>query len=293
MLAADHCQAAILQTTPPLACYLSFTLFDVTQAPAALRALAPLADGRALVLGVGQTLAVALGRPVAGLRDFPQIAAPGVDAPATPGALWCWLRGDDRGDLLLRAQQVAKVLAPAFALQACADGFRHGGAVNRDLSSYEDGTENPEGDKAVAAAIDARGASFVAVQQWRHDFARLAAQQAAGRMDDVIGRHHADNSEYKDAPASSHVKRTDQDSFKTDAHILRRNMAWGEGLRGGTMFVGFGHSLDAFEMQWRRMMGVEDGVTDGLFTFTRPVTGAYFWCPPVKDGRVDLGALGI
>ena len=59
------------------------------------------------------------------------------------------------------------------------------------------------------------------------------------------------------------------------------------------MFVGFGHSLDAFEMQWRRMMGVEDGVTDGLFTFTRPVTGAYFWCPPVKDGRVDLGALGI
>jgi len=28
-----------------------------------------------------------------------------------------------------------------------------------------------------------------------------------------------------------------------------------------------------------------------LFSFTRPVTGSYFWCPPVKDGRLDLEAV--
>ena len=41
------------------------------------------------------------------------------------------------------------------------------------------------------------------------------------------------------------------------------------------------------------MTGGEDGVSDALFEFTRPVTGAYFWCPPVRDGRLDLRVLGI
>jgi len=36
------------------------------------------------------------------------------------------------------------------------------------------------------------------------------------------------------------------------------------------------------------MAGVEDGVADALFRFTRPVTGGYFWCPPMKDGQVVL-----
>jgi putative iron-dependent peroxidase len=41
------------------------------------------------------------------------------------------------------------------------------------------------------------------------------------------------------------------------------------------------------------MVGKEDGVTDALFRFTRPITGGYFWCPPVKDERLDLSALGL
>jgi putative iron-dependent peroxidase len=41
------------------------------------------------------------------------------------------------------------------------------------------------------------------------------------------------------------------------------------------------------------MVGAEDGVADALFRFTRPVSGAYFWCPPMKDGRLDLSALGL
>ncbi len=26
---------------------------------------------------------------------------------------------------------------------------------------------------------------------------------------------------------------------------------------------------------------------------SRPVTGAYFWCPPILDGRLDLRQLGL
>ena len=59
------------------------------------------------------------------------------------------------------------------------------------------------------------------------------------------------------------------------------------------MFVAFGRSLDAFEAQLKRMAAAEDGIADALFTFTRPVTGAYYWCPPVRNGRLDLRAIGI
>jgi putative iron-dependent peroxidase len=32
---------------------------------------------------------------------------------------------------------------------------------------------------------------------------------------------------------------------------------------------------------------------DGLFTFSRPVTGGYYWCPPVARGRLDLRRLEL
>jgi len=57
--------------------------------------------------------------------------------------------------------------------------------------------------------------------------------------------------------------------------------------------VAFGKSFDAFEAILKRMLGNEDSVRDGLFTFTRPIGGAYFWCPPIKDDKLDLSALGI
>ena len=70
-------------------------------------------------------------------------------------------------------------------------------------------------------------------------------------------------------------------------------MAWSAEAQGGLVFVSFGHSLQAFNAQLRRMVGLEDGITDALFTFTHPLTGAYFWCPPVKNGRVQLAVSKI
>jgi putative iron-dependent peroxidase len=59
------------------------------------------------------------------------------------------------------------------------------------------------------------------------------------------------------------------------------------------MFVAFGASFDAFEAQLARMVGAEDGITDALFKVSRPTSGAYFWCPPMRGRRVDLSALGL
>ena len=62
---------------------------------------------------------------------------------------------------------------------------------------------------------------------------------------------------------------------------------------GGLVFVSFGKSFDAFEAVLNKMIGNDDGIKDGLFNFTKPITGAYLWCPPMKNGKLDLSKLGI
>lgn len=57
--------------------------------------------------------------------------------------------------------------------------------------------------------------------------------------------------------------------------------------------MAFGRSFDAFEALSRRMLGLEDGIVDALFRFTRPLTSSYFWCPPMKNAKLDLSQLGL
>ena len=52
-----------------------------------------------------------------------------------------------------------------------------------------------------------------------------------------------------------------------------------------------GRTLNAFEVQLRRMSGLEDGIIDGLYRYSRPLNGGYYWCPPMKDGHMDLSAV--
>jgi putative iron-dependent peroxidase len=237
-----------------------------------------------------------LGCEIDGLRVFPGHAGAGFEVPSTPAALWCWIRGDDRGDILHRSRQVQRVAGPAFDLDEITDAFQYRAAL--DLTGYEDGTENPIGDDAIAAALvggrgpGADGSSFVAVQQWVHDLDLFESKPVAAR-DDIIGRRVSDNEELADAPESAHVKRTAQENFDPEAFVLRRSMPWADEYGAGLHFVAFGKSFDAFEAQLLRMIGAEDGIVDALFSFTRPVSGAYFWCPPLENGRLNLGLLGM
>lgn len=299
---AHAAQTGILAPVPRVGRYLFFALTDAPHTTgAALTRLAPLVDGEAAVIGLGPDCVGALNATVPGLRAFPDLRAASVAVPATPFALWCWLRGDDTGELVNATRQIALALAPAFRLDQVVDGFRHGKGPNghgRDLTGYEDGTENPEGEAALQAALvqgggpGLQGSSFVAVQQWVHDFAAFEALEPLAQ-DHVMGRRRSDNAELDDAPESSHVKRTAQESFTPEAFVLRRSMPWAAGTQAGLLFVAFGHSLDAFEAQMRRMAGLEDGIVDGLFTMSKPITGAYFWCPPLRNGQLDLRAVGL
>jgi putative iron-dependent peroxidase len=293
-------QPGILAPTPRVGRYLSFALVQGRDVGAALQRLVPLVDGSRVVLGLGPDAVQAVGATVPGLRAFPQWSLAPVKLPTTPVALWCWLRGDDAGDLVLASRALVQAAEPAFALSQVVEGFRHGQGPNghgRDLTGYEDGTENPCDGAAEAAALVGGGAglaggSFAALQQWQHDWDAFEGM-APSAQDAMIGRRRSDNEELDDAPESAHVKRTAQESFTPEAFVVRRSMPWAEGLRSGLMFVAFGRSFDAFEAQLRRMAGLEDGVVDALFQMSRPVTGAYVWCPPLRDGRLDLRGVGL
>jgi len=289
-------QPGILLPVPKQARYLSFSIANAARIADSLRELGKLTDGEQTVVGIGQSLTAALNVDIPGLKPFPPITAPGLTIDNAPDAVWIWLRGDDRGDILHRSRRITRALAPAFALDDCRDAFKH--REGRDLSGFEDGTENPVGEEALSAAIvgtdrpGIAGSSFVAIQRWRHNFEHFEALSERAQ-DHAIGRRQSDNVELEEAPESAHVKRTAQESFDPEAFVLRRSMPWSECNDGGLMFVAFGKSFDAFEAQLKRMTGREDGIVDALFSFTQPLAGAYFWCPAMENGKLDLSPLGL
>lgn len=292
-------QAAILDPVPALGRFLVFAMETGVDPRPALRRLR---DGRALdrdVVGVGAPIALALGVSLPGLRAFPAVVGPGVAMPSTQGALWVFLGGDGASDLHDRAARLVGAVGEGFVVQEEVAAFRY--REGRDLSGYVDGTANPEGPAAAAAALIAGrgpghdGGSFVAVQKYVHNLGRFAGFDA-GEKDRIVGRRLADNEEMADAPAFAHVKRAEQEAYDPPAFMLRRSMPWGGVGEQGLYFVAYGESLDRFERVLGRMAGREDGIVDGLFRFTRAVSGGYYFCPPTSpasDGRLDLSSLGL
>ena len=286
-------QAGILQPVPEQAVYLSFNLLQGVSQHQAIENLQTI-DTKGSVIGIGQSFLDRFKLSFPGLKTMPDFSSDRITLASRPVDLWYWLRGDDRGELLHRARRIIRQLAPSFDLTASVDAFTY--AEGRDLSGYEDGTENPRNQAALDAAICANhdqsinGSSFVAVQQWQHDLDVFEAVSVDQR-DNIIGRRRSDNEELDDAPESAHVKRTAQESFDPEAFLLRRSMPWSKNLQAGLMFVAFGHSFDAFEAQLNRMTGNEDGIEDALFQFSAVLNSAYYWCPPLIQGQLNLAAI--
>ena len=291
-----NAQPSILPGVPRVARYLTFSCSPESDPVECRESVQRLNIDEQMVVGIGEPLLAQWGGGVEGLRTFPALSGPDVQVPSTQHALWCWLRGSDQGELVNRGIAIADSLGESFRLEQVVDGFKYGdGELGLDLTGYEDGTENPVDDDAVAAAFVQEGvpgmdgSSFVAVQQWVHDL-RGFSSMPQSEQDHIIGRRKSDNEEIEDAPLSAHTKRTEQESFEPEAFVVRRSMPFAGPSSEGLMFVAFGKSFDAFEAQLRRMVGLEDGVTDALFQFSRATTGGYYWCPPVSNGRLDLAA---
>ncbi|RLB44723.1 MAG: peroxidase [Deltaproteobacteria bacterium] len=292
----ENAQPGILAGVPAHARFVHYDLLPGVDPKKALAELRECDIDDELVIALGSSLVWASGGAIEGLGPHPAMVGPGISVPSTPHALLLWHRGEDRGDVVLSARELEEDLGDYFEVQLIVDAFKH--QEGRDLTGYVDGTENPSGDDARGAALIADagpgldGSSFVATQKWKHDLAEFFDFDDDAR-DQIIGRRAKDDVELEDAPASAHVKRTDQEAFAPPAFVLRRSMPWADEDGEGLFFVAFGKSFDAYEKQLRRMVGMDDGVIDALFRFTRPMTGSYFWCPPVDGGHLDLRALGL
>jgi porphyrinogen peroxidase len=244
--------------------------------------------------GIGEPLTRALGRDVPGLRPFPAVAS-AQPIPSTQDDLWIFLRGGDRGEIFDLGEKLAALVDGGFEITDAMETFLYAGG--RDLTGYEDGTANPVAEESLATAVcgddsATPGSSFAAVQRWSHDLARFRAHAPEDR-DTIIGRRISDNEEIEDAPETAHVKRTAQEIFEPTAFMVRRSLPYATETDRGLEFVAYGHSLDAFERVLQHMVGRDDGIVDALFSFSRPLTGGYYWCPPVVDGRLDLSAIGL
>ncbi len=278
-------QPLVLEPVRPSARFLHF---DLIGDPAeGLRALSQKPWDNDIILGVGAPAA-----RVEGLKPFPShfpLFA------STQHALWASTAHAEKGAQLEAGMRLARTLRGTFELVEEVDGFSYLGG--RDLSGFVDGTENPHGDAATdAAVVSGRGAldggSFCAVQKWVHDLSALDRMTEMAR-DHVIGRRLEDDEELADAPPSAHVKRAAQESYDPPAFMVRRSMPWGGVKEHGLYFLAYVESLARFEKMLSRMSGIDDGIVDGLFSFSRPVSGGYYFCPPLTDGRLDLRALGL
>ncbi|MEH6649656.1 MAG: Dyp-type peroxidase [Motiliproteus sp.] len=287
-------QPGILAPLPAHSRYICLNIRPGTDAEKLKQLLQQIQPNESCLVALGRSLVSALNAELQPLRPFPSYSVNVIEIPATPYALWIWLRGSDRGDLLHAGRRIYQQLESGFELADSVEGFTHGSG--RDLTGYEDGTENPEGEAAIQAALcnqtGLEGSSFVAVQQWQHNFDRFEALTQV-QQDHSIGRRLNDNKELDEAPESAHVKRTAQESFNPEAFLLRRSMPWSEAEKSGLMFVAFANSFNPFEAQLERMIGLEDGITDALFQFTQPISGSYFWCPALSQGKLDLTPLGL
>ncbi|GAA6140809.1 Dyp-type peroxidase [Hydrogenophaga sp. 5NK40-0174] len=296
MTVAHLAQPGILAPIPSHARYLSLQLRVGADPTTALRRLATQADGDETVVAIGPSLVRVLGKEIPGLREFRGIDGARVKLPSTPVDLLLWLRGSERGELLLRSRHLETLLAPSFEVVYITDAIRHGDG--RDLTGYKNQAERLVGESAAEAAMlpstagVLAGSCFATAMRWHHRLSRFEAMSRS-QQDHTFGRERDTGEAIPDAPPSAHANRVNHRSFSPPAVLLRRSMPYVDGNEGGFAFACFAPSFDPFERLLTRMTGAEDGIVDALFSFSEPRTTAYLWCPPVKEGWMDFSALGI
>src|SRR5262245_25732203 len=111
-MASRPFQPAILAPVPALARYLAFRLNPGVDPRGALSSLAGTVNGLDVLLGIGRTTISRLGVAIEGLHDTPGFEGALEPIPSHPRALWLWLRGDDRGELLHRGDKLSALLEP-------------------------------------------------------------------------------------------------------------------------------------------------------------------------------------
>jgi porphyrinogen peroxidase len=242
------------------------------------------------VVGIGSDLWDRLfaGDRPAHLHPFAEVAGARHTAVSTPGDLLFHLRAR-RMDLCFElSAQLMKRLAGSVDLVDETHGFKY--FDERDLLGFVDGTENPTGPAAYAAATIGdedspfTGGSYVIVQKYLHDLVAWHAIPVE-EQERVVGRTKLDDIELSDAvkPPNSHVAlNTITGADGEERQIVRDNMPFGSAGAGefGTYFIGYAADPGITEEMLRNMfIGRPPGTYDRILDFSTAVTGCLFFVP--------------
>lgn len=225
-----------------------------------------------------------------GLHPFVPLHGPRHEAPATPGDLLLHVRARHMDVCFELSRQIMNRLRGHVEVADETHGFKY--FDERDLLGFVDGTENPEGEAAPAAALigdeDPRyaGGGYAIVQKYTHDLEswdRLPIEE----QERVIGRSKLEDIEMPDAikPIDSHVAlNTIEDADGVQKQIIRDNMPFGElgADEFGTYFIGYAADPGVIEQMLRNMfLGDPPGNTDRILDFSTARTGTLFFIPTV------------
>jgi putative iron-dependent peroxidase len=276
--------------------YLEFSVTPGTDAEHFVRTVVEIHEPRTTVGGVNIVIGfrpelwrtVAPDETPAKLIGFNQSLAgsAGYSMPATQADLWLWIAGASYDVVFDLARDAIKKLASCAKLDRELDGwsYRH----SRDLTGFEDGTENPAlmiapGIATIADGEPGAAGTVLLYQQWQHQTPDWEALPDDAQ-ERVIGRTKADSTELAEdvMPPDSHVTRTTVDEGGEERKIFRRNTAYGNVTAHGTVFVGFSADQWRLDQMLRRMAGSDDGIRDALTRYTTPLTGAYYFIPSLQ-----------
>ena len=276
--------------------FFEFTLHDGADSASFVKAVADLRPPRTTVGGVNLVVGFRpeLWRSVApqdapdGVTGFAREVrgADGFTMPATQADLWVWYAAAAYDIVFDLGKATVEALAPFAALERETTGWSY--KHTRDLTGFEDGTENPTLYEAPEIALieDGRpgaGGSVLLFQQWRHDMARWT-KLPDDEQEKVIGRTKPDSIELEGAamPADSHVSRTKVVEHGDELDIFRRNVPYGTVSDHGTLFIGFSADQGRMQKMLEQMAGADGGPRDALTRYSTPLTGAYYFVPSVQ-----------
>ena len=266
-------------------------LVEATAAFTGLRAPAVSAGGVNLVVGFGSDLwrAIAPEHAPPDLAPFVALGRPGGHhAPATQHDFWLWISSSTRDIVFEHARAAVKALESVASVATDQDAFVH--RDSRDLTGFIDGTANPMTHEAPAAVLvpdgqAGAGGSHVLVMRWVHDLAAFEALPIEEQQR-VFGRTKLDSVELRGGakPETAHIARVEiADETGEELPIYRRSVPYGTLAEHGLMFVAFAADRARVDRMLARMFGLDaDGLHDRLTDFSRPVTGAFYFAPPLS-----------
>ena len=249
------------------------------------------AGGINLVLAFGPDLwrTIAPDEPPDGLRPFERVGLPGGHhVPATQHDLWLWINGSSQDVVFEHARAAARTIETVAELASEQVAFVH--RNSQDLTGFIDGTANPTLLEAPEAALVPDGApgaggSHVMAIRWVHDLAAFDALPVK-EQERVIGRTKPDSRELAGAakPVDAHIARVElADDAGNELPIYRRSVPYGTVGEHGLQFVAFSADRARFDRMLARMYGTDgDGIHDRLIEFSRAVSGAYYYAPPLN-----------